>query len=82
MSRRLENHCVDCGLPCLGESCSYRNVSVDYCDRCGQEGTKYHIDGDDLCENCAEKRVREIFDDLSLFERAKAVDIELRKINN
>ena len=43
MSRRIENHCVDCGLPCLGSSCPYRNVPVDYCDDCGDEGAKYHF---------------------------------------
>lgn len=82
MSRRIENHCVDCGLPCLGKLCPYRNVPVDYCDDCGDEGAKYRIEGDDLCETCLEKRIRESFDNLTLSEKAEAVDIDLGEINN
>ena len=33
--KRLENWCVDCGLPCLGNRCPNRNVEVHYCDKCG-----------------------------------------------
>lgn len=82
MSRRIENHCVDCGLPCLGSSCPYRNVPVDYCDGCGDEGAKYRSDGDDLCEDCAKARIKEAFDDLTLSEQAEAVGVDLSEIND
>lgn len=82
MSRRIENHCVDCGLPCLDSSCPYRNVPVDYCDDCGDEGAKYRSDGDDLCEDCAKARIKEAFDDLTLSEQAEAVGIDLSEIND
>ena len=81
MSRKIENRCVDCGLPCLGESCRHQNVPVDYCDDCGGDGAEYRIDSDDLCETCAEDRIREVFDDLTLLEKAKAVDVDLNKID-
>lgn len=82
MSRRIENQCVNCGLPCLGCACPHRNVSVDYCDDCGEEGAEYRIDRDDLCENCAEQRIKDAFDSLTLSEKAKAVDIDFGKIHN
>jgi hypothetical protein len=50
---KKEDHCVDCGLPCLGSSCPNRNVLVYYCDQCGEEiGELYEVDGKDLCESC------------------------------
>ena len=56
MSKKIENHCVDCGLPCIGNLCPFRNVSVYYCDECGDEGAEYKLDGNDLCEDCAKER--------------------------
>ena len=55
-----ENRCADCGLPCMGESCPYRNVPVTYCDECGEEIVEdvYDVDGDELCEYCLLKRFR------------------------
>ncbi|WP_295250594.1 hypothetical protein [Ruminococcus sp.] len=79
--RKYENHCVDCELPCLGSSCPYVNVPVDYCDECGNDNAEYVIDGDDLCEDCAEKYLKEVFNDLTLSEKADAVDIDLHSID-
>ena len=82
MSRRIENHCVDCGLPCLGSSCSYLNVPVDYCDDCGNDKAEYRIDNDDFCESCAEKQVQEAFNDFTLLEKAQLVKVNLKRIDN
>lgn len=50
---RTENHCVDCGLPCLGSSCPNRNVRVLRCDQCEEETDKlYKLEGEELCEEC------------------------------
>ena len=49
---KIENECVDCGLPCLGSSCPYRNVIRYYCDRCGEETTLYHFENEELCIGC------------------------------
>lgn len=82
MSRIIENRCVDCGLPCLGNACPYRNVSTDYCDYCFGNKAKYRIGNRDICEDCASKIIKETFDDLSLLEQAEAVDIDLGEIND
>lgn len=50
--KRTENDCVDCGLPCLGSSCPYRNVVHFYCDKCGQETDLYHFEDEELCIDC------------------------------
>ena len=50
--QRIENECVDCGLPCLGDSCPKRNILHYYCDNCGNEEKLYHYDNDELCEEC------------------------------
>lgn len=79
---KIENQCVDCGLPCLGNSCVYRNVPVFYCDQCGDEGADYRIDREDYCEDCAKKYIQEVFDDLSFMEQAEALDIDIQYIDN
>lgn len=52
----IENDCVDCGLPCIGNACPYRNVERHYCDRCGTECDEYNgaCGYDDLCDECRE----------------------------
>lgn len=56
-----EDHCVQCGLPCLGERCSNRNVKVCYCDECNEEIAYdgiYEVDGEELCEGCLKERFK------------------------
>lgn len=50
-----ENECVDCGQPCLGDSCPNRNVIRYYCDGCEKETTIYEFDGAELCIDCIEQ---------------------------
>jgi hypothetical protein len=53
--KRIEDECVDCGLPCLGRACRYRAVPHWFCDECGQEFNPdelYAFDGQELCEEC------------------------------
>lgn len=54
--QRIENDCVDCGLPCLGSNCPKRNVVHYYCDYCGYEEKLYHYDNDEICEECLLKQ--------------------------
>lgn len=75
--RKIENHCVDCGLPCLGSSCPYVNVPVDYCDICGTNYADYRMEGEDYCRDCAIDRLQEIFDDMTISEKAKALNTSL-----
>ena len=55
---KYENECVNCGLPCLGDACPYRNVPHWYCDKCHEEIgiERYDVDGEELCESCLKER--------------------------
>jgi hypothetical protein len=52
--KKIENECVGCPpeIGCFGISCPNRNVVRFYCDRCGAEGTLYHYDSEELCQEC------------------------------
>lgn len=78
--KAIENHCVDCGLPCLGKSCPYIDVLVYYCDDCGEDGATYRIDGNDCCEECAKSRIEEAWNDLTLSEKAELLNISFSEI--
>lgn len=50
---RKVNNCVDCGLPCIGTSCRYKNELEIICDRCGDECYEaYDVNDETLCESC------------------------------
>lgn len=55
--KKIENECVDCGLPCLGSGCPYRNVTRFYCDECNDEAPLYHYDGQELCIECIKEKL-------------------------
>lgn len=57
---KLENDCVCCGLPCLGNDCPHRNVPHFYCDECGDETDLYHFDDEQLCMSCIKKRLEPV----------------------
>ena len=50
--KRILNECVDCGLPCMGNSCPHRNVPRYHCDKCGKEEVLYEFEGEELCKDC------------------------------
>lgn len=59
--KKITNECVDCGLPCLGNSCPHRNVTRYYCDDCCEEQEQiYYYDGEELCIYCIEKRLEKV----------------------
>lgn len=56
---QIENHCVGCGLPCMGNACPHRNVEVHYCDRCEEEIEEiYLVDEEELCDECLKEKFR------------------------
>ena len=58
---RVESDCVECGLPCLYESCPHYRVVRYECDDCGDEVEDlYHFDGEELCIDCVEKRLERV----------------------
>lgn len=82
MSRKVENQCVECPkeMGCIGESCRYKNVIVDYCDICGDENAEYQIDNEDYCKECLKEYLQEAFDELTLSEKASLLKIKVRRI--
>ena len=53
--KRTENECVNCGLPCIGDTCPYKRVTRYYCDECGDECTLYEYEGKELCIGCVQE---------------------------
>ncbi len=80
---RTENECVDCGLPCIGNACSYRNVERTYCDKCGDEIGEdgFKIDGSDICGACADTIIDEVVNELSSKEKDALVREYLETLN-
>lgn len=67
MSKYYISECVDCGLPCLGNSCPYYKVAHFYCDTCGassEDTDMYNFSNEDICNDCYEKKVKEILQDI------------------
>jgi hypothetical protein len=53
----IENECVDCGLPCLYESCPYWAVKRYYCDKCGEEDELFYFEDREMCIDCIEQEL-------------------------
>ena len=60
--KKIENDCVNCGLPCLGDRCPNRNVPHYYCDCCGNEDKLYYYDGLEICQECLLKEFEAVED--------------------
>lgn len=73
----FENQCVDCGLPCIGDRCIYRNVEMHYCDHCNKEAA-YLIDKEELCSNCANQFLDDIFKNFTIYEKAESLNIDCK----
>lgn len=58
--KTIENGCVDCGLPCLGDACPHRNEVHYYCDDCKEEAELYQYDDKELCAGCILKRLEKV----------------------
>ena len=57
---RVESDCVDCGLPCLYETCPHYKVIIYECDCCEKEEKLYWFDGEQLCIDCIAERLEEV----------------------
>ena len=77
--KREVNECVGCphDMGCLGDACSYVHIERYYCDECEDEGVEFSIDGRDLCQRCAEIYLQELFDDLTLDEKAELLNVSI-----
>lgn len=58
--KKNEDRCVCCAVPaypCIGALCPNKNVSVFYCDKCGEEmDDVFLVEGDQLCEDCLKEK--------------------------
>lgn len=79
-----ENQCVGCPpeMGCLGSVCPYKNVPVNYCDQCDGADAVYKIEGKYYCEDCAALYLRDVYNELSISEKADMLGIGLNKIND
>lgn len=58
---RVENECVNCGLPCIYDSCPNFAVTRMYCDECDDEAdVLYWWDNQQLCLDCVEARLERV----------------------
>lgn len=49
----IRNECVDCGQPCLGNSCPHRRVAYKVCDICdNEEDVLYQYGSTQYCKDC------------------------------
>ena len=76
---KYEDNCVGCPpeMGCLGSSCPNRNIEVHYCDICDSSNAEYEIDGEDICSDCIEDVLRQIFEDLTVQEKVDVLGITL-----
>lgn len=79
--KRIENQCVGCpkDMGCIGNACPYMNVTFYECDNCSEDA-EYHIDGEDYCVHCAERYLLDIFDELTVMEKAEALGVDIKEL--
>lgn len=80
--RVIEDNCVGCPeeLGCLGEACPYRHMHIDYCDICGDDLAECKIDNQDMCEECAKEYLLDVFNNLTIDEKADVLEVEFKYI--
>ena len=68
------------GYPCIGDSCSHKNVPRYFCDVCGVEEDVYEVENiGDLCSKHLEIYLQESFDELIVQERAEILKVNIKK---
>lgn len=83
MSKVSEDLCVDCGLSCIGRACPYHkshNSERYYCDTCFLSCADYRIEEKDFCEECARSYLNDLFNDLTVLEQAKLMNLDVSTI--
>lgn len=73
------NECAGCET-CSSGYCSQLNVERHYCDDCGNTA-EYTLDGYELCEDCVSARLDDLWNELSLDEKAEIFELALNKID-
>lgn len=71
--KKIENQCVSCDV-CY--HCGRKQVEVLVCDECKNDA-QYETNEGDFCEDCFTEMLNNIWEQLSLEEKAKALGIEI-----
>jgi hypothetical protein len=77
---KVENHCVECDLPCI--NCGRKHVEVRVCDECG-EYADYITSSGDFCEECLTKMLDLLgfnTDSRDIDELCELIGMEVEKI--
>lgn len=81
---KYENHCCGCAVPaypCIGNSCPNINVPAYYCDICNNDTyAEYDIGSEHYCEEHAEEYLKEIFEELTVLEQAKILNVSIKNL--
>lgn len=88
---RIEDNCIDCGLPCVDSACPLKRTEVHYCDNCECREAEYKVGNQELCGVCFEDGVNEKMDDIlgylyelftkkRLFEKADALGVNYERL--
>ena len=76
------NYCVGCkdmGLHCLGSSCPNSKKYIEVCDNC-DNNADFFIDKHAYCKSCAKTYLADIFDNLTVEEKADTLQIDCKPI--
>ena len=76
--KRKTNECVGCpsDMGCLHNACPYMGVTTFICDSCGREVNKLYSYGPDsyeLCENCIEDALNDMYTNLENDEEKRFI---------
>lgn len=79
----FKKECVGCSDifgTCLHSACPYSNVKYMYCDRCNNGTDKLYkfspCDDEQLCKECLEEEMIQVFADLSFNDKIEHMKIE------
>ena len=71
--KKIENHCVCCEV-CY--NCGRDKLKVLVCDEC-KDDAKYSTSEGDFCEDCFWEMLNNIWEDLTLEEKAELLEIKI-----
>lgn len=76
----IENHCVDCGLPCIHSACPHSHVEVHYCDKCQENFADYIIWNTELCEDCLNDLMLDMFVMIPTNRKIEMLDLDVMEV--
>lgn len=77
---KIENYCVGCETCTLGYGCPLLHVETYYCDLCDCGEVEYRVDDLDLCQDCANKYLNDMFNECTMEEKAEMLGVNYKQI--